>query len=318
MKLNTLLIGLGNIGMIYDKSQDNNDFIQTHAKAINLHPNFNLIGGIDISDKNRRIFEKRYRKTTSKNILNFSYKEQIDLVIIATPTETHLAIVENTLKFLKPKMILCEKPLSYNYEDAKNIINLCNFYNTKLFVNYIRRSNPGVLEIKKNIDTRIFMPPFRGTCWYSKGLYNNGSHFINLLEFWLGEFVKIEVFNKGRLINEFDNEPEFLIQFSNGDVVFRAAWEEFSSFYEIQLLCKSGILKYSKGGDQICFYESDKIKKFEDLKRRKLNSNLKIYQYDVLEDIKKEYQGLNTTICKGQEALSTQRIIYLLNKQLQN
>ena len=68
-----------------------------------------------------------------------------------------------------------------------------------------------------------------------KRTINNGSHFINLLEFWLGEFVKIEVFNKGRLINEFDNEPEFLIQFSNGDVVFRAAWEEFSSFYEIQL-----------------------------------------------------------------------------------
>ena len=108
--------------------------------------------------------------------------------------------------------------------------------------------------------------------------------------------MKIEVFNKGRLINEFDNEPEFLIQFSNGDVVFRAALKEFSSFYEIQLLCKSGILKYSKGGDQIFFYENDKINKFQDLKKRKLNSNLKIYQYHVLEDIKKEYQGLNTTI----------------------
>ena len=66
MKLNTLLIGLGNIGMIYDKSQDNNDFIQTHAKAINLHPNFNLIGGIDISDKNRRIFEKGMEKLHPK------------------------------------------------------------------------------------------------------------------------------------------------------------------------------------------------------------------------------------------------------------
>ena len=32
-------------------------------------------------------------------------------------------------------------------------------------------------------------PPIKGVCWYSKGLLNNGSHFINLLEFWLGDYV---------------------------------------------------------------------------------------------------------------------------------
>jgi len=316
MKLNTLLIGLGNIGMIYDKSQDKDGTIQSHAKAINLHPKFNLVGGIDIKEKSRRIFEERYGKNTFKSILNFSNEELIDLVIIATPTETHLEIIENTLKVLKPKMILCEKPLAYNYDDAQNILNLCNFYNTKLFVNYIRRSNPEVLEIKKNIDKKLFIPPFRGICWYSKGLYNNGSHFINLLEFWLGDLVKIEVFNKGILINEFDNQPEFFIEFSKGHVVFRAAWEEYFEFYEIHLLGKTGQLKYNQGGDQIYFYENNKNNKIQDAKKNKFNSNLEIYQYHVLDDIEKEYNGFNTTICKGEEALSTQRIIYLINKQL--
>jgi len=60
-----LLIGLGNIGMIYDKSQDKDGTIQSHAKAINLHPKFNLVGGIDIKEKSRR--SNGYRFFNKKN-----------------------------------------------------------------------------------------------------------------------------------------------------------------------------------------------------------------------------------------------------------
>ena len=45
------------------------------------------------------------------------------------------------------------------------------------------------------------------------GLYNSGSHFINLLEFWLGNYEKIQLIDRGRLFNEKDIEPEFLIEF---------------------------------------------------------------------------------------------------------
>lgn len=318
MNINTLLIGLGNIGMLYDDFYENEKFIESHAKAITLHPNFNLIAGIDTREKNRIIFEERFVKKTYKNLFDFDSSNPIDLVIIATPTNTHLDLIQDTLKRVKPKMILCEKPLSYNYDDAKKIIDLCEQSKTKLFVNYMRRCNPGVLKIKKDIESKFFASPFKGICWYSKGLYNNGSHFINLLEFWLGSFLKLKVINKGRVLNEFDNEPEFLIEFEKGDVIFRSAWEEYFSFYKVELLSSSHLLKYNKGGEEIIFYEMDNFKKNQKYKKRELNSNFKIYQYHVLDDIKKEYSGIITTICKGKEALATQRIIYLINKELQN
>ena len=46
-------------------------------------------------------------------------------------------------------------------------------------------------------------------------------------------------------------------------------------------------------------------------------SNMKIYQYNVLDQIYKSFIGKkNTTICKGSEALKTQKILYLITKDL--
>ena len=43
-----------------------------------------------------------------------------------------------------------------------------------------------------------------------------------------------------------------------------------------------------------------------------------IYQYNVLEEIKKIFKGENATICKGEESLRTQEILYLISKKLKN
>ena len=43
-----------------------------------------------------------------------------------------------------------------------------------------------------------------------------------------------------------------------------------------------------------------------------------VYQLNVLNQIYKYYLGNNNTLCKGSEALSTQKIIYLISEQLRN
>ena len=45
-KIKALIIGLGNIGMGYDISTKNKNLIYSHAKALSLHKDFNLLGGI--------------------------------------------------------------------------------------------------------------------------------------------------------------------------------------------------------------------------------------------------------------------------------
>ena len=45
--LNTVLIGLGKIGLEYDLEKKSTLLCRTHAKAISTHKNFNLVAAID-------------------------------------------------------------------------------------------------------------------------------------------------------------------------------------------------------------------------------------------------------------------------------
>ena len=49
--------------------------------------------------------------------------------------------------------------------------------------------------------------------WYSKGLAHNGSHFINLLTYWLGPIKESCGISKGPLLDNQNIEPDFSLTF---------------------------------------------------------------------------------------------------------
>ena len=57
MSINTLVIGLGKVGMGYDSNVKNKK-IKSHSKAIRNNRNFKLSGGVDIDDSKREKFKK--------------------------------------------------------------------------------------------------------------------------------------------------------------------------------------------------------------------------------------------------------------------
>ncbi len=89
------------------------------------------------------------------------------------------------------------------------------------------------------------------------------------------------------------------------------------------MLSPSCSLNYENGGYEINIQYVKNDPRFSTYKilsenKSSILSDLDVYQYNVLEDINKDYLGENTTICKGEEALRTERIIYLINKDLRN
>ena len=74
-------------------------------------------------------------------------------------------------------------------------------------------------------------------------------HFFNLLELWLGRYMKSQVLSSGRNLNNSDSEPDVEVNFENGKVIFISAWEEAFSYYTIELVSKSGRLRYDNGGE---------------------------------------------------------------------
>lgn len=319
MSESCVVIGLGQIGMGYDIDLPD-AAIYTHARAISEHPDFKLVGAVEVSADIRVIFERNYGLTAFDSVEHVLEKLQPSVVVIATSTVSHSSILAGIVKVSRPKVVVCEKPLSNDIEEAREMVAICEKAGISLFVNYIRRTDPGVIEVKRRLDSGEISAPVKGVAWYSKGMLNNGSHFLNLLEFWLGDIKQVNVINSGRLWDGYDPEPDVEVQFERGDVVFRAAWEEAFSHYSIELLSKTGRLRYEQGGELIewqAVYSDPNFKGYSilNVEKEKITNGMGIYQWHVYDQIKDHFAGKATTMCTGYQALKTLEAIDLIVKQ---
>ena len=119
MIYNTLVIGLGQIGMDYDFDASPNELITTHAQALDFHNGFNLAGGVDVDEQTRQRFTEKFGKPVFSNHIDALNELHADIAVISVPTEFHLTILEDILREYTPKMVLVEKPLSYRLLEAK-------------------------------------------------------------------------------------------------------------------------------------------------------------------------------------------------------
>ena len=317
-----VIIGLGQIGMGYDFDLTGESAIYTHARAIAIHPEFRLVGAVDVSPGQRTRFEQRYGVPAFDQIETALRQLQPNVVVIATSSESHAAILGKVANACRPKLVLCEKPLAYELDEARGMVEMSEKAGIDLFVNYIRRTDPGVVEIKRRIDSGEISSPVKVNAWYSKGILNNGSHFLNLLEFWLGDISAATIINPGRLWDNDDPEPDVEIQFDLGTVVFRAAWEESFSHYCIELLSRSGRLRYDKGGEAIEWQSVHADPNFDGYRilaepGEVIANGMGVYQWHVYDQICKHLAGVATTLCTGRQALKTLEAIDLIIRQRQ-
>lgn len=316
---NVLVIGLGQIGMGYDLNTDEKTRVATLARAFNEHPGFELVAGVDTEQKRRSLFSEHYRKPAFSNLRSAVDEVKADVIAISVPTDFHFNIFSQVLELCSPKVILCEKPLSYDLDEAKKMVSLAEEANVELFTNYMRRCDSAIIEVKRQLDSCEISWPVKGVCWYSKGLFNNGSHFLNLLQYWLGEVLSFKIINKGRMWNNNDPEPDIAIQFKLGEVIFLAAREENFSHYTIELLAANGRLRYENRTMEWQQSISDNANSGYvtlDSKVKNLSSDFNRLQWYVVDQIASFMSNDKTTICTGVQGLSTLEILSQIREQL--
>ena len=133
MKLTCVLIGLGQIGLGYDIG--NNDKFSDTCESIQLCPDIDLLAAVELDPTKRKIFEKYYNVETYSNIAEALRNCKPNIIIVATPSNDHLATVETILGEHKPLVIVCEKPIDTNIENARKIVSLCKEHKIQLYIN---------------------------------------------------------------------------------------------------------------------------------------------------------------------------------------
>ena len=219
MKIKTLVVGLGKIGMGYDFNKTNKDIL-SHCSSVINNKKFKLVGGVD-KDKNKKTpFEHAYGNLFFDDLKYALLKTKPNFVIISSSTNNHLEIIRkilhlNNKNHIRVKFILIEKPMGVDLFHAQKIVNFCKKGKIKLLVNYSRNYNKNFINIKNKNNNYT-----HGKIIYSGGMINNGSHFLCLFLLLFGKILKIEK-SYIKIINDYDYRFTGLIYFEKALLIFK-------------------------------------------------------------------------------------------------
>ena len=312
-QIKVLIIGLGNIGLGYDFNLDAENFILTHSQAFDKHPFFHIVGGVDLDKVKRLSFEQKFKKKSFKNTSEGIKKLSPDLVVVSTPISTICDILLEVLENKNIKYILCEKPFSFNLYKAKQVNNLAKSNKCNIFVNYMRRSDIGVKELKKRIDNKTIDTPITGHVWYSKGMYNSASHFINLFQYLFGDVLNYDVVNFKKYYDK-DTDPDFKLMFNKVDIIFQSLDVNNFFYNAFELFSKNCRVRYERGGEKISIVYEEKKEILTDhvtlsSDTEYLPSDFYRVQWHVVNEISEFIKGKPACLSFAKDATNTLKVL---------
>jgi predicted dehydrogenase len=312
-RFSAAIIGLGQIGQGYDYDLSDDHMVLTHANAYHYHKGFDLAAAVDHDPKQCERFINKFGSPAYPSIEELFSHHDPEVFSICVPTSQHFKTFMDVI-FHGPLAILCEKPIAAELSEGEEMVKLAKAQQCALLVNYIRRFDPGVLDLKEMIQQLEFGEIYKGVAWYSKGIIHNGSHYIDLLRFLLGEVTNVQVLERGREWMGNDQEPDICIHFGDIPIYFLAAREECYSLGSIELVGTHGRILYDNSRDYIEVRRVASDSTFSGYKilsdNQRIPSGLKRYQEHVLDHLHKHLGGEIILSGDGRSALQTLEVVH--------
>lgn len=239
------LIGCGDIGFKFDYKKSGSGAL-THFRAFLKSDKFILKAVSDINGDILKIIGKEFGVSTYTDYRKMLEENELDVIIIAVNDELHYEILKELTTY-RPKLVFCEKPLALDYKHVKEICRLYKKKRIHLQINFTRRFLREFAEINEILRTESLGQIESVTFYYSRGLIHNASHYLDLVNWYIGEteknLIKVSV-KKG--ISRKDETVSFDMIFKNGkEVRFIGLSPSRLSFAEIDIAGTKGRLKFN-------------------------------------------------------------------------
>jgi predicted dehydrogenase len=246
------LIGLGKIGAFYDLNSSNT---MTHLNAISKDIRFSLSFAYDPSETTCASVREYYDiENVFHNMTDIQNdKLQADLIVVASPTNSHLDSIQSLLEFISPLMVLCEKPLADNLLDSQKIADLCRQKNINIATNFMRRSLPLFGELKEQIASQ-FTGPHDVVVKYSGCFRNNGSHFVDLISYFYGEPESV-LWRSSEKTNESEFKVRAIVSHKNAVCSYIPLSSISVVDHEVEILTDDFKLVIGRAGRDVHLYE---------------------------------------------------------------
>ncbi|WP_296326341.1 Gfo/Idh/MocA family oxidoreductase [Treponema sp. UBA3813] len=200
------IIGTGRIGFSlgFDKKREQP---ASHTMALLGNKRINLIAAAESNKENLENWRKYVRKHNGKKDFTLVFPTSkelyenvtcLDIITVAVNEDNHLQECIRAIEY-KPKLVILEKPVALNSEEAEKIRDKAKECGVPVMVNHERRFAKDYLSVVKMIGQigdiqsvvgeldsglRIYGEEFEKDGTYS--LLHDGTHLVDIIQFLLG------------------------------------------------------------------------------------------------------------------------------------
>lgn len=252
---NAGVVGLGNVGALYDRDKPDLQHAETHASAFQRYGRTRLLAGCDSDAERRKDFSAvRQIESVYESIDQMLASEQLDIVSIASPAELH---AEMCLKALNAgvRAILCEKPFVTDIKQGKEVIQRARELKACIAVNHWFRWSTYYSNIKAFLQSGELGTIESIGCHYTKGAMNYGTYVMDLVRFYFGEFATVQASERA-LIDTGEYNIAGILELETGIPVFLTVNDyHLSDVVEFEFVGSAGRLTVTSDSLEFCKYE---------------------------------------------------------------
>lgn len=201
-----------------------------------------------------------------------------NLVIIATPSETHYELAKQTIDF-GFRRLLVEKPVCHSLPLARKLAKLCKKTKTSLWVNHERRYHPLYIQIRKWIQEKTFGPvrtirasvltsardPGRAILDKTGPLFHDGTHAVDLLIWYLGMPDRVVSVLRSYRHSTVEEQALAFMTYPQGETVFLEAGG-MRNYFQFELDIQTENARFLVGNDEVRFWKSKPSRKYKGFK----------------------------------------------------
>lgn len=312
MKYRAALIGCGNIGSLYANDPKIKG-ICTHAGAYTASSKTELVAVCDVDhDKVSACAKKWMVSHQYTDVKKMLIEQKPDVVSICTSDSTHADILECVLNTPGIKGVIVEKPLALDVNRAAELVRCAHEKKITLAVNYNRRHAKGHQKIKLVIENGDIGAVQKISGYYTKGILHNGTHWLDLARWLIGEITIVQGFN---VLKSDDQDPaiDMWMQFQNGCTGFlQNVNAAYYSLFEMDIVGSNGRIYIRDSGHTIDYFDvcdSPFYTGYNTLKKQKTISDcVSNTLLSVVEDLLYSIERNVNPLCSDQDGLKVLQI----------
>ena len=256
-----------------------------HATSCDHLPNATLVGVCDIKKDRADAAAAKYGVTAYYDYKEMISADKLDVVHLCVPHYLHPIISKYALE--QGVNVLCEKPMSINYDDGVNNVKLADEKGLTYGIIFQCRYNDTSRLVKEQLengrlgrvisarctltwckpDSYYSLSDWKGT-WDKEGggvIIDQAIHSLDLANWFINDEpveVQAHLANRGHSIMEVDDTGEGLIRYKNGATLSFWAMNNYGCDdpIEIRLFCENGKVVMSYDDAVITFNDGTELK----------------------------------------------------------